>query len=416
MAASNSGLQVDEIWVDKGPGLNRLMFMAAGKAVEIWHQFAHAPDRVGEVHRLRIDQIFTSQNRASGRLDDGTPVSVRLNRRDRLATGQIIDINITAAPREEKPWQAVVGARLAGAFMVLLPESEGVQASQALAENEASALKAKISAALPAGFGLILRRRARGVSSQRLHDELAQLLNSWHAQASDEIGLGRRHDGGDLLTRASFHAPGAEFRSAIAADQFDDLYEAAMLRACQTPVGLPSGGQIWIEPTHAVTAIDLDSKSGSIEALIDEAPAELAHQIRLRGLAGLLAIDVPRLAPARARAFTEALADAFADDPRYPEILGRSRGGLLECRVAHGRMPLSDSTADDGMMAALAGLREIARRPTLARPYLEISPLMAAWLDGPGAAAMAALDREVTLVVSSNVSRANILEDGWGDG
>jgi hypothetical protein len=79
-------------------------------------------------------------------------------------------------------------------------------------------------------------------------------------------------------------------------------------------------------------------------------------------------------------------------------------------------MPLSDSTADDGMMAALAGLREIARRPTLARPYLEISPLMAAWLDGPGAAAMAALDREVTLVVSSNVSRANILEDGWGDG
>ena len=74
-------------------------------------------------------------------------------------------------------------------------------------------------------------------------------------------------------------------------------------------------------------------------------------------------------------------------------------------------MPLGDSTADDGMMAALAGLREIARRPTLVQPRLEISPLMAAWLDGPGAAAMAALDREVTLVVSSDVRRANILGD-----
>ena len=411
MAASNNGLKVDEIWVDKGPGLDRLMFMAGGKVVEIWHEFAHAPDRIGEVHRLRIDQIFTSQNRASARLDDGTPVSVRLNRRDRVATGQIVDITITAAPREEKPWQAVVGARLAGAFMVLLPESEGVQASQALAEDEASTLKANITTALPAGFGLILRRRATGVSSQRLHDELVQLLNSWKAQASDEIDCGRRYDGGDPLTRALFHAPGAEVRSDIMADQFDDLYEAAMLRASAVPACLPSGGQIWIERTHAVTAIDLDSKSGSIEALIDEAPAELAHQIRLRGLSGLLVIDVPRLAPTRAKAFAAALAAAFAEDPRHPEILGRSRGGLLECRVPHGRMPLGDSTADDGMMAALAGLREIARRPKLVQPRLEISPLMAAWLDGPGAAAMAALDREVTLVVSSDVRRANILGD-----
>ena len=66
----------------------------------------------------------------------------------------------------------------------------------------------------------------------------------------------------------------------------------------------------------------------------------IAYQLRLRALSGLIAIDVPRLSRGAAKTFTAALAATLATDPRQPEILGRTRGGVLECRIAHSRPSL----------------------------------------------------------------------------
>jgi ribonuclease G len=197
---------------------------------------------------------------------------------------------------------------------------------------------------------------------------------------------------------------------AVSADRFDDAYEAAIQAATAQPVLVPAGGQLWFEPTQALTAIDLDSGGGSLSGLVQAAPAVIARQLRLRGLTGLIAIDVPRMAAKAAKNFTAALQAAFAADPRYPEILGRSRGGVLECRIAHARPELADALSDSAAFEALMGLRAIQHRPQLAMPQLTVSPKMANWLAGPGAPALAALDRDVRLVVSSAADRATIVE------
>jgi Ribonuclease G/E len=416
---------VDEVWVDTGPGLDRVLFITAGEVVEIWHEFAHAPTRIGEVHRLRIDHLFAAQGRAMARLVDGAHVSVRLSPRDKVAVGQMIDVTITAAPRQQKPWQAVMGARIAGAYLVLIPGGAGVQLSRALkttstppsgtpaAPSFVQSLQDELARQLPDGYGVIVRRGAANSDVSAVLAECGNLCASWALQARPDRGAGRLYDGGAVIQNAGFHAPTARVCAgddAVSADRFDDAYEAAIQAATAQPVLVPAGGQLWFEPTQALTAIDLDSGGGSLSGLVQAAPAVIARQLRLRGLTGLIAIDVPRMAAKAAKNFTAALQAAFAADPRYPEILGRSRGGVLECRIAHARPELADALSDSAAFEALMGLRAIQHRPQLAMPQLTVSPKMANWLAGPGAPALAALDRDVRLVVSSAADRATIVE------
>ena len=109
--------RVDEIWIAVEPEMSRVMFLTAGTVVEIWHEFAAAPKCIGEVHQLKIDQVFGGQNRATARLDDGTPVSLRVTSRDKVQAGQSMTATIIAAPRQGKPWQAAIGARLVGTYV-----------------------------------------------------------------------------------------------------------------------------------------------------------------------------------------------------------------------------------------------------------------------------------------------------------
>lgn len=362
-SASTHNGSIHEILIDQGAGLRRVLFMAGGRVAEIWHDFDDAPTLIGAVYRLRIDQVFAGQNRASARLDDQTPVSIRLSGRDRVTAGQIVVATIIAAPRQQKPWQAVIGPRLAGAYMVLLPDAfagtnigkgidigmgmrEPMQVSRALlglmSAEAIAALKTDMEPHLPDGFGLILRRSVAGQGSQILQDELSRLLQIWQAGSGDHGPTGLVHKGGTLAERAAFHAPDARLDSADDKDRFNDAYEDAIAFAKAQPIMLDDGGKIWIEPTQALISIDLDTGAGDIEALLRHAPAMIAHQLRLRGLSGLVTIDVPRLSQAAAKRFTAGLAKAFEADPRHPEILGRSRGGLLEVRIPHG-VPTLDS-------------------------------------------------------------------------
>ena len=167
---------------------------------------------------------------------------------------------------------------------------------------------------------------------------------------------------------------------------------------------------MWVESTRALMAIDLDSGSGDLAALLSAAPLAIARQLRLRQTGGLVAVDVPRASPAAGRGFDEALEHALARDPRSPERIGHSRGGMTEIRIAHGRPGPAMWAADRVAVDALAALRAISLRPQLASPRLECRPDTADWLRGPGAAALASLDRKVELVVSSDAGPATLIE------
>ena len=400
------------ILIGTSPGQSRALYLVDGQVVEAWHDFHHDPDLTGRVYRVRTDRVFPAQNRATATLEDGTAISVRTTRHDRLKAGETATVTIVAAPREAKPWQAVTGARLAGKNIVLLPGGEGIASSQRMIRPPAApvmqALQSMIEDA--PGYGVILRRHAG--ASEDLTGEAAALVAAWRAGLRDVEGADCLFDNGGLAARIAVQEPPLpqDLVGPDGAGDFDALWDRMIDESTRSDIPLAGGGVMWVEPTRALTAIDLDSGSGDLAALFTAAPQAIARQLRLRQTGGLVAVDVPRASPAAGRGFDEALEHALARDPRSPERIGHSRGGMTEIRIAHGRPGPAMWAADRVAVDALAALRAISLRPQLASPRLECRRDTADWLRGPGAAALASLDRKVKLVVSSEAGPATLIE------
>lgn len=397
---------------ETAPGQMRALLYDDGRVVEAWHDFAHDPDLTSSVHRVRIDRVFATQNRATARLADGTAISIRTSRRDSFDPGDLVTVTITAARREDKPWQAMPGARLAGKHVILLPGEAGIATSSRMTEPPAADVMALLTAILDAspGYGVILRRDAG--TADDLPACLSDLITTWTEGSTDVAGDGCVFDGGGLSGQVRRHYPGlpVEDVGPAAADRFAGDWDAMIEGCLSDEVRLASGGCLWIEATRAVTAIDLDSGRGPLASLLAEAPAVIAAQLRLRQTGGLVAIDVPRASKAASAGFDAALDAALAGDPRHPERIGRTRGGLVELRLPHGRSGPAVWAADMVVTGALSVLRDVALRPALAVARIELPAAMADWLRGPGAPALAALDRPVELVVSSHAPAATLIE------
>ena len=405
-----------QVLIDYAPGQTRAMLMAGEVVIEAWQAQTHAPDLTGSIHKVHVDRVFPAQGRALARLADGTSVSVRIGRRDAVEAGSLVTITIIAAPREDKPWQAVIGARLVGRDLVLLPGDTGIAMSRHL-ESEpdndvmASLMSCLTSCLADAGdFGVILRRTAAR------NDDLAgicrSLIDEWQQTAQYQSTPGCIFDGGGLAARIGRQLSGVQIMETGPDTQmmFDDVWDEMIAAVYDPQVRLAGGGRMWVEPTHALTAIDLDSGDGSLDSLFAAAPVAIASQLRLRQTGGLVTIDLPRMNPATRKKLDAELAAALNADPRHPEWVGRSRAGMLELRLPHGRAGPASYVSDRIAAPVLAVLRHIARRPTLAAPVIDLSPDMAAWLKGPGVAALASLDRPVTSVVSSEALTATLRE------
>ena len=400
------------VLLEAAPGQQRALLYDGDRICETWHHFDHAPDLTGSVQRVRIDRVFADLGRATARLDDGTPVSVRTAPRGRVEAGGLATVTIAAAPRDGKPWQAIVGARLVGRDVILLPGETGIAESRQLETPPDDDVKARIASfcGTAPGYGVILRRTA-GTATD-LAGAVAALIAEWRQDACEVATTGCVYHGGDLAARVRRAVPSAQTETVTSdqAEAFDAEWDEVVAATRRSEVRLAGGGRLWIEPTRALTAIDADSGDGSMAALFAEAPHAIASQLRLRQSAGLVAIDVPRAAPAHRRKFDAALQEALAADPRHPEWIGRTRGGLLECRIAHGRKGPAAYGDETAALGPLAVLRAISLRPALATPVVDLPPEQAAWLRGPGTSALASLDRKVTLVVSSEAETATLRE------
>jgi len=406
----------ERVLIEQAPGQTRALHLAGQRVVEAWHDFAHDPDRMASVHVVRIDRVFTGQNRATATLADGTPISVRTTRHDSLSPGAIAIVTITAAPRETKPWQAVIGPRLAGRNLVLLPGEDGIAQSSKMtvAPSEATLNALRAVFAAHTGFGAILRRHAG--SAGDLAGEANKLIATWqagHTGRTAADGPGCLFDPGGLATRIAVQSPHLQIEAVSSGDaeEFDALWDGMVGEATRTDLPLAGGGVMWIEPTRALTAIDFDSGTGTLDALFADAPQAVATHVRLRQLGGLVSIDLPRAAPAVTRRLDATLDSALLHDLRHPERLGRTRGGVIEIRAPHGRPGPGDWAADAVVTSALSVLRQLALRPQIALPRIECPLATADWLRGPGTAAMAALDRPVELVVSSQATTATLFGD-----
>lgn len=160
------------------------------------------------------------------------------------------------------------------------------------------------------------------------------------------------------------------------ANAFDDEVEEQVETLSHPEVPLRGGGQLHIQPTSALVAIDVDAgaavgsragKNVHMTANLAVLPVLVRH-IHLRNLSGAILVDFAGLSPRRRTSLAPALSAALADDPLHPRLLGFTSLGLAEIVRPRVHAPLHELLAGP-LAAGFAALRRIAAE-TAARPHL----------------------------------------------
>ncbi|GAB6067258.1 hypothetical protein JCM13664_05760 [Methylothermus subterraneus] len=317
------------------------------------------------------------------------PDQSRSEIKDLIREGQEVIVQIEKEERGNKGAALTTYIALAGSYLVLMPNNPRAGGISRRIEGEARGDLKEIIASLdlPEGMGLIVRTAASGKTAEELQWDLNYLLQLWEAiersanskpapflifqESNVIIRALRDHLRADideiLVDNPATYRMVRNFLQQVMphfiskAKLYEDSVplfsrfqiESQIELAYQREVPLPSGGAIVIDHTEALTAIDINSaratKGGDIEetALTTnlEAAEEIARQLRLRDLGGLIVIDFIDMASARnQRAVEQKLKEAVKND-RAKVQLGRiSRFGLLEMSRQRLRPSLSESS------------------------------------------------------------------------
>jgi ribonuclease E len=289
-----------------------------------------------------------------------------------LEPRQKVLVQVMKEPTGTKGPRLTGNLSLPGRFLILQPHGQGVNISRRInGENERNRLRALGVLIKPPGAGLLIRTEAEGISEEVLIVDLESLLRQWEAiqqaaeTANPPVLLNRDEDFvhrvlrdfyGPEVTRVVVDSPEAVGRvqGFLGADQANLLIEfhgesteilehyrvhAAIRDALKPRVDLPSGGYVIIEPTEALTVIDVNSGSFTRSANAREtvlwtnceAAVEIARQLKLRNIGGVVIIDFIDMESRRDQLqMLEHFTQAVRHDSARPQIAQLTELGLVE--------------------------------------------------------------------------------------
>ncbi|MCL2918753.1 ribonuclease E [Shewanella litorisediminis] len=314
----------------------------------------------------------------------------RPNIKEVVSEGQEVIVQIDKEERGNKGAALTTFISLAGSYLVLMPNNPRAGGiSRRIEGDERTELKeAMADLEVPNGMGLIVRTAGVGKDAAELQWDLKVLLRHWDAiREASESGPGpmlihqesnvivrairdylRRDVGEILIDHPKIYEQAKQHIALVRPDFVERVkqykaevplfthyqIESQIESAFQREVRLPSGGSIVIDPTEAMTSIDINSaratKGGDIEetALNTnlEAADEIARQLRLRDLGGLIVIDFIDMTPVRhQREVENRLRDAVHQDRARVQLGRISRFGLMEMSRQRLRPSLEESAA-----------------------------------------------------------------------
>jgi ribonuclease E len=289
-----------------------------------------------------------------------------------LEPRQKVLVQVMKEPTGTKGPRLTGNLTLPGRFLVLQPHGQGVNISRRInGDHERNRLRALGVLIKPPGAGLLIRTEAEGVSEDLLIDDLEALLRQWEAiqnaaeTASPPVLLNRDEDFIHRVLRDLYNpevlrvvvdtpAAVARANAFLGADHANVQVEAhaepanileafrvnaAIRDALKPRVDLPSGGYVIIEPTEALTVIDVNSGSFTRSANAREtvlwtnceAAVEIARQLKLRNIGGVVIIDFIDMESRRDQLqLLEHFTQAVRDDAARPQIAQLTELGLVE--------------------------------------------------------------------------------------
>ncbi|RLA50408.1 MAG: ribonuclease E/G, partial [Gammaproteobacteria bacterium] len=314
----------------------------------------------------------------------------RIKIRDVVKEGTEVVVQVDKEERSNKGAALTTFISLAGRYMVLMPNNPRAGGiSRRIEGDDRSELKEALNALeIPNGMGVIIRTAGVGRSAEELQWDLNYLLQLWEAifKASEEVKPKEllfqesnviiravrdylRDDVDQVLIDSTdAHKQACDFVKQVMPQYTSriQLYEdniplfnrfqieSQIETAFQREVRLPSGGSIVIDPTEALVSIDINSARATRGSDIEEtalntnleAADEVARQLRLRDMGGLVVIDfIDMLSSRNQRAVENRMRDALVIDRARVQVGRISRFGLLEMSRQRLRPSLGETSA-----------------------------------------------------------------------
>ncbi len=294
--------------------------------------------------------------------------------KEKLSPKQKIIVQVVKEPVGHKGPRVSTLLSLPGRFLVLMPQETGINVSRKItSQKERARLKSIISLLKPVGVGVIVRTEAEGQSDADIQEDMEILLEKWNtivtaAETRPAPSLLYRDQ--DLLYRVMREACSEDVDEIILDTSYgvhrtqqilqnwnmnknievnaykgsENLLVASGIvkeikSALQTKVNLPSGGYLFIQTTEALTVIDVNSgkfvsSNTQDETIVKtnlEAAHEIARQLRLRNIGGMVIIDFIDMNNRRDKlAMMEELEIALEKDKAKPQVGQLSDLGLVE--------------------------------------------------------------------------------------
>ncbi len=306
-----------------------------------------------------------------------------------LKTDQEILVQVVKDAMGEKGARLTGQISLPGRYLVLIPNSKTKGISRRLADNERERLDKIIRKIKPNNFGVIVRTAAEGVSEESLKVDIEKLVEEWktvsnyqsgdapkliHKEPDVSIKVIREHLNSTfkkvLIDKKSQYDEVKEYVKLTSpeildiVDHYDDelgLFERYHIedqikKALDRKVWLPSGGHLIIDRTEALTVIDVNTgkfvgKNSLEETVYEnnlEAAEEIARQLRLRDIGGIIVIDfIDMESQKKQQNLLNKFKQELAKDKTRTQVFDISRLGLVEMTRKNVAAGLIESFSDE---------------------------------------------------------------------
>ncbi len=382
-----------EILVDANGFSTRVAVIENGSPVELYVEQEGTERLVGNIYQGKVQNVLPGMQAAfvdiglernaflyAGDVvlsddpdDELEHVPESRNIRDLLKPGQVIMVQVAKDPVGTKGARVTTHITLAGRSLVLMPTMDYVGVSRRIDKDEERARLRKILNEIkPQGMGVIVRTASAGKSREMFAEDLESIRNVYrdiekrartakapsllHAEQSllfrtardllmkdvdrvfvnNEAACERLREFADMMA-SKLKARILLKQSEALFDRYDS--EGKIDKALARKVWLKSGGYVIIDRTEALTCIDVnsgkfvgkDNLEKTITAVNCEAAKEIARQLRLRDIGGIIIIDfIDMEKEGNRRAVLDTLKNALRDDHTRSHVFGFTHLGLVE--------------------------------------------------------------------------------------
>lgn len=384
---------MNKIVIDSGFSQSRVALLEEDELVEYYIESKNLKRLVGNVYKGRVKNVLPGMQAAfvdigleknaflyvkdaipREILDDKKVSTKDIGIRDVVKNGQEIIVQVTKEPMDKKGARVTTHLSFPGRYLVLMSEVDYIGISRRIEdEDERKRLRKIIEEIKPEGMGLIIRTEAENKDKADFEEDLKYLLRLWHKiQKEKTLGFPPKifYKDLDLIHRTIRDIFTDDIEELVINDKDDyntiidflDLIspnlkgrvkhfdpginifsyygiEKMIKQALSNKVWLKSGGYIVIDKTEALTIIDVNTGkyvgvndlSKTIIKVNKEAAKEIAKQIRLRDIGGIIIIDFIDMTNKKAEQdVIKLLAMELSKDRVRTNIVGMTGLGLVE--------------------------------------------------------------------------------------